>query len=281
MSGPKCDEYILDEVLAAAVRAGLEEELRQQEEERRRREEERRRLEEERRKAEEKRLRLAAEERRRREEERRRQEEERLRRIKARADFAEEQNADVEARFQAYLEEMYQKKEQEIVAKAIDEALEEMGYEMVASMTPKVATDKHVQAHVYEFDEGVGIQVLEANGQVSMEVVGIGTNNRFPTEREKEYLEGQMERFCDAYDTLNEKLAAKGIVKAAEVRHNRPDKQFARILNVSSFEAQREVETLQNVMKKEEKRKLAKEEQMNVSVGKSQERTPLRKEKKD
>ena len=267
MSGPKCDEYILEEELAAAVRASLEEELRQQEEERRRQEEmERLRLEEKKRRLEE---------------ERHRQEEERLRQVKAREDFAKEQNADIEERFQEYLEKMYKKKEQEIVAKAIDEALEEMGYEMVASMTPKVATDQHVEAQVYEFEEGVGIQVLEANGQVSMEVVGIGTNNRFPTEQEKSYLKGQMEHFCDAYDVLNEKLAAKGIVKAVEVRHNKPDMQFARILNVSTFDTKREVETLQNVMKKEEKRSGAQKEQISVSGNKTLSKTLIGEEKKD
>lgn len=289
MSGPKCDEYILEEELAEAFRATLlaqyrqqeEERLRLEEERRRQEEEERRRIEEARRKEEEERLRLEEEERRLLEEERRRQEEERLRRIQERADFAEVQNADVEARFQAYLEEMYKRKEQEYIAQAIDETLEEMGYEMVASMTPKMPTDQLVQAQVYEFEPGVGIQVLEANGQVSMEVVGIGTNNRFPTEQEKSYLKGQMERFCDAYDVLNEKLAARGVVKAVEVRHNKPDLQFARILNVSSFETKKEVETLQTVMRQEEKRSNTEEKQNGVSVGKAPGKTQLRKEKKD
>ena len=93
-----------------------------------------------------------------------------------------------------------------------------------------------------------------------MEIVGFGTNNRFPTDREKDYLELQMERFCDAYDVLEQKLAEKGIVKAAAIRRCPPDKQFARILNLASFEQKKEVETLQSIMKKEQQMQKAEEQ---------------------
>lgn len=164
---------------------------------------------------------------------------------------AEEFNAEEEAEFQRLLAQQMKRKEQEIIAEAIDETLEEMGYDLVASMTPNVKTEEPIKAQVFSFADGVGIQVMEANGQVSMEVVGLGTNNRFPTEQEAEYLENQMESFCATYKEFEEKLAQKGIVRSVSVRRHKPDKKFARILNVSTFEQKKEVETLQTVMKKD------------------------------
>lgn len=265
MSGPKCNEYVLSEERRRAEYERLERELRRieeerREEERRQKERERRLEEERRRREEEKRLeeeRRIEEERRRREEEKRR-EEERIRKEKQdREDYAVSFNEQEEREFQALLDAMFEQREQEIVAEAIDEALEEMGYEMVASMTPKVQTDNLCRAQVYEFSEGTGIQVMAANGQISLEIVGIGNNNRVPTEQESEYLEQQMEQFCDAYKVLEQKLEEKGIVRAAAIRHNSPDKKFARILNVSAFQQKKEVETLQTFMKKEQARENA------------------------
>lgn len=184
-------------------------------------------------------------------EELRREEERKRREQKQREDCAAEFNAAEEAEFQRLLEQQMKRREQEIIAEAIDETLEEMGYELVASMTPKVQTEEPFKAQVFSFADGVGIQVMEANGQVSMEVVGLGTNNRFPTAQEAEYLTNQMEDFCGAYKELEEKLAKKGVIRAASIRRHKPDKKFARILNMSTFEQKKDVKTLQTVMKKE------------------------------
>lgn len=272
MSGPKCDEFDLFEELERQERERIREELRarkrREREERRRQEEEQRREEEERRRQEELR-RLEEEERRRREEEerRRREEEERQRREAAEKAERESESDDFneaeEAELAALEEKLYQRRKEEIVAKAMDEVMQEMGYELVASMTPPVSDEDHfIQAQVFSFGDGSGVQVMEAEGQISLEVVGIGTNDRTPSEQEAEFLECKMGEFCQAYQVLVEKLAKRGIVRSAVKYHQEPNKKYARILNVDVFEKKKEVETLQHHIKSKEKKQSGKSDEV-------------------
>lgn len=281
MSGPKCNRYTLtEERKSAELRSMIQEfeenkrkkqeeekrkkdeEERQQkleakrrkEEERQRRQAEEKRLEEERiRKQEEERLQKIEEERRLEEERIRKQEEERQRKIEeerqARIDYLDEISREDDDEYERMLAEMYEQRQQEIISSAIDEAMEELGYELVAESKPVENAKVQVQAQVYSFSEGVGVQVVDANGRISMEVVGLGSNDRIPTESESEYLKQQMEDFCEAFDRLEEKLEEKGIVKSSTIHKLPPDKRFARVLNMESMDRKKEVDTLQTVMK--------------------------------
>lgn len=219
MSGPKYSQFQLDRQRSEEERRRIEEEIRQKE---LRRIEEERRLEAERREKE-------AKERREREE------------------YNISYNADLEKRVAELREKMFKKREQEIIAEAIDEAMEEMGYDLIASTDREC--EAPVQAQVFSFSEGVGVQVIENAGRISMEIVGIGTNNRKPTESESAYLETKMVDFCQSYQILEQKLRQKGIVKAEKIHHFPPDKKYARILNVDNFAQKKEATTLQMHMK--------------------------------
>lgn len=281
MSGPKCNRYTLTEeqksaVLRSMIQEFEENKRKQQEEEKRKKEEEERirKLEAKRRKEEERQRRLAEEKRleeekkreqeeerlqkieeeRRLEEERiRKQEEERQRKIeeerKARINYLDEISSEDDEEYERMLAQMYEQRQQEIISSAIDEAMEEMGYELVAESKPVENAKVKVQTQVYSFSEGVGVQVVDVGGRISMEVVGLGSNDRIPTESESEYLEQQMEDFCEAFDRLEEKLEEKGIVKSSTIHKLPPDKRFARVLNMESMDKKREVDTLQTVMK--------------------------------
>jgi len=241
MSGPKCNNYELSEERKREEMRRLREEAKKRiKEEIRKKEEERRKKEEERKKREEEAKRQA-------EEERRREEKER----EERAAFCDELNAEVEAQIAQLTEFLYKKREQEIIAETIGEAMEELGYDLIASTGAAAEDEVPVQAQVFSFSDGVGIQMIENGERISMEVVGIGTNNRRPTEEEAAYLEHQMEEFCNAYEKLDEVLKAKGIVKAATIRRLPPDKKYARILNMEQFTSSpnEKVSTLQTVMK--------------------------------
>ncbi len=208
MSGPKCDEFALEEHRREIERRKLREEL-----------------------------------------QRKRKEEEQQRKLEKRN---REFNASVETEYEALFEELFEKREQHIIAKAIDEAMEEMGYHLIASMTPKDDEEEPISAQIYGFSDGTGIQIMEANGQVSLEVVGLGTNDRIPTEKESEYLEQQMSTFCLAYNDLESKLNKKGIERKSVIYHQKPNKQFSRILNVLNFDQIQEIKTLQQYFMKKD-----------------------------
>ncbi len=262
MSGPKCNRYTLTEeqkraVLRSMIQEFEENKRKQQEEEKRKKEEEERirKLEAKRRKEEE-RQRKIEEERRLEEERIRKQEEERQRKIeeerKARIEYLDEISSEDDEEYERMLAQMYEQRQQEIISSAIDEAMEELGYELVAESKPVENAKVKVQTQVYSFSEGVGVQVVDAGGRISMEVVGLGSNDRIPTESESEYLEQQMEDFCEAFDRLEEKLEEKGIVKSSTVHKLPPDKRFARVLNMESMDKKKEVDTLQTVMKQKQ-----------------------------
>ena len=268
MSGPKCDEFDLFEEFERMERERIREQIRQEklrekaeqrrrmiEEQQRREEEQRRKEEEERHRKEEERRRKEEEERRRKEEEERRRKEEERQRIE-RENASDEFNLEEEEALAELEELLYSKRKDEIVANAIDAVMEEMGYELIASMTPPTQPEDHlIQAHVFSFGDGSGIQVMEAGGQVSLEVVGIGTNDRTPTDKEAEFLEEKMEEFCQNYQELTDRLAKHGIIRTHVKYHQNPDKKYARILNINNFNKEKEVDTLQFLMKNKEKKK--------------------------
>lgn len=201
MSGPKCDEYVLNE---------------------QRRQEELRRIEEQ--------LKLEREQK------------------------SAEFNARMDEDLEAFKERLYKRRERKIIAEAMDEAMKELGYDLIATLEPKKEVEVPVHAQVYSFSEGVGIQVIENGERISMEVVGLGTNTRKPTEGESDYLEERMTEFCDSFGRLEKVLQEKGIVKSAVIHHLPPNKKYARILNLDNFFRVEEVETLQTKMEKERRR---------------------------
>lgn len=204
--------------------------------------------------------------------EQRRQEE--LRRIEEQIKEEREQksanfNAQVEADLAEFKERLYKRRERKIITEAMDEAMTELGYNLIATLEPKKEIEVPVQAHVFSFSEGVGIQVIENAGRISMEVVGLGINNRKPTEGEKDYLEEQMEEFCDSFARLEKKLQEKGIVKSAVIHRFPPDKRYARILNLDDFSQIDEVDTLQMRMTKVQKKNEIHEVQNSKRVQKT------------
>lgn len=202
-------------------------------------------LERQRREAEMERLRRELEEKRRQEEARQQKE---LREAESR-DFNEQE----EVAFEELLQKMYRKRERQIVAEAIEETMAEMGYDLIAAQEPAEDAAADVSAQVYSFSNGTGIQVMECGGQVSMEVVGLSTNNRLPDETERLYLEEQMADFCGTYEELEVRLEQRGIVRTQMIFHRKPDRKYARILNISVLEQKKQTETLQSVLRQQKK----------------------------
>jgi hypothetical protein len=78
--------------------------------------------------------------------------------------------------------------------------------------------------------------VTQAGGQITMEVVGVDTSDRIPTEEESVYLENEMVSFCAVHQQVEELLKERGIVLAERIQKNPPSRVYAQILNINDYE---------------------------------------------
>ncbi|MBQ9008489.1 MAG: hypothetical protein IJ088_04065 [Clostridia bacterium] len=139
------------------------------------------------------------------------------------AQIAGLEKADMERREKAYIDQ------------AVDEVMREMGYELVGDRTAVKRSGRTVRHELYSLNEGTAVDVTYgANGQISMELGGLDTQDREPTGAEASQLAEDMREFCAHYETLARRLADRGI----EMRHMQllpPDEQFAQIINISDY----------------------------------------------
>jgi len=127
------------------------------------------------------------------------------------------------------------------VNELIDETIEEMGYELIGEKTNE--KEDQPMAKLYQYDENTAISVISLNGQFTMEVVERDDVDRAATEEEAEQLETHMEEFCEDYEKLKERLAAKQVIHSRNVFHMPPDKAYARIVNTSAYRTKRKHRT--------------------------------------
>ena len=132
--------------------------------------------------------------------------------------------------------EYLQEQEQQMIQDAIRDVMEEMGYTVLANKETVRRNGSQMKESVFSFDEGTGINVIERNGQITMEVVGLDTSDREPDEEEMDFMEEKMESFCDTYKKAEELLKQRGIVVAKRIQMLPPSREYAQILNVNDYE---------------------------------------------
>ena len=173
---------------------------------------------------------------------------ERLRREK---EEEEKRIADFDANFDSIVEGLIEKREQEIVVEKFEEVLEEMGYDLIAKNESKDDSGEvEATSEMYSFSDGVGLQVIEYDGQVSLEVVGIGTVDRAASEDEKEYIKENMHKLCKKFPEIEERLAKKGVIRRGTLYLEQPEDLSARVQNMSIYDETSEIKTLSETMKK-------------------------------
>ena len=132
-------------------------------------------------------------------------------------------------------------KEEAYICQCIDEAMVEMNYSVIGSRNVTKKNGKKFRNVLYMFDEGTAVNVTySSDGQISMELGGIGDEDRMPTDAESASLEEDMRSFCDDYYEIEKKLKAKGI-EPRHISHLPPEAQFAQIINVSDYEMTEDV----------------------------------------
>ena len=131
--------------------------------------------------------------------------------------------------------------EQAYISQCVDEAMQEMGYSVAGNREVVRRNGKRFRNELYLFDEGTAVNVTySSEGQITMELGGIGMDDRLPTEAESASLASDMRTFCDDYYEIERRLRKKGIV-TKRISILPPDAQYAQIINVSDYNLSAEV----------------------------------------
>ena len=127
------------------------------------------------------------------------------------------------------------REEQAYISRCVDEAMREMGYSTLGSRDITKRNGRKFHNALYLFEEGTAVNVTYSNdGQITMELGGIGMEDRVPTSEECASLESEMRPFCDDFFEIERRLKEKGII-ANRISVLPPDAQFAQIINVSDY----------------------------------------------
>ena len=152
--------------------------------------------------------------------------------------------AELKAEISKLEAEALENSEQEYIAEAIDEVMEEMGYDLIGSREVTKKSGKRFRDELYTFSEGTAVNIRYDNqGKIAMELGGIDKTDRLPSSSEASRLEDEMVAFCDKFTEFEKRLAAKGIICKNRVRHLPPKAEYAQIINSSDYDMKKEVET--------------------------------------
>lgn len=128
------------------------------------------------------------------------------------------------------------KREDEYICSCIDQAMDELGYNVIGNREVTKKSGKHFRNELYKFAEGTVVNVTYAdNGQITMELGATDTINREPTPWEEKVLVDRMTDFCGSYSILEEKLKEKGI-EPKRIAVLPPSVEYAQVIDISGYE---------------------------------------------
>lgn len=130
------------------------------------------------------------------------------------------------------LEEFLQKKaENEVVSESIQEIMEELGYNILASDEIALPT-REIDHRIYDFGKDNVINAFTSdNGTVLFEVMGVKKEDEEMTQMEKLRVKEGMDEFCSAFPVIQHKLKEKGI-QTKLIRSSPADVRYARAIDV-------------------------------------------------
>ena len=145
-----------------------------------------------------------------------------------------------------------QLEEQRHISESLDEVMREMGYHVVGSREVIKKSGRKFRNELYHFSEGAVVNITyAANGQISMELGGVDTCDREPSEAECAALCDEMTEFCGDFQEIEKRLKEKGVVLANRISMLPPVEDYAQIINISGYEMTEEVDAFEVVSKKQ------------------------------
>lgn len=150
-----------------------------------------------------------------------------------------------------------QLEEQRYISESLDEVMSDMGYHVVGSREVTKKSGRKFRNELYHFSEGAVVNITyAANGQISMELGGVDTCDREPSEAECVALCDEMSEFCGDFQEIEKRLKEKGVVLANRISMLPSLEEYAQIINISDYEMTEEVDAFEVVSKRtSEKRK--------------------------
>lgn len=142
--------------------------------------------------------------------------------------------------------------EQQYISESLDQVMRDMGYNVVGSREVVKKSGRTFRNELYHFSEGSVVNVTyAANGQISMELGGVDTCDREPSEEESSVLCDKMVEFCDEFPEIESRLKEKGVVLMNRISMLPPAEEYAQIINVSDFNMTEKVDVLETASKKQ------------------------------
>lgn len=142
--------------------------------------------------------------------------------------------------------------EQQYISESLDQVMRDMGYNVVGSREVVKKSGRKFRNELYHFSEGSVVNVTyAANGQISMELGGVDTCDREPSEEESFVLCDEMVEFCDEFSEIERRLKEKGVVLMNRISMLPPAEEYAQIINVSDFNMTDKVDVLETASKKQ------------------------------
>ena len=127
--------------------------------------------------------------------------------------------------------------EQAYIANAVSEVMSELGYDTWGKRDVHKRNGTHFQNKLYHYNENTAINVTyRDNGQITMELGKIDTQDRLPSDAEAVVMEQQMETFCDDFARVEAALKEKGVILNERVQLMPPSREFAQIINLNDFD---------------------------------------------
>lgn len=141
--------------------------------------------------------------------------------------------------------------EQAYIQQALDDVMTEMGYSVIGKREVIKRNGKHFRNELYTFGEGTAVNVTySSDGRIAMELGGLDTSDRMPTEGECTALCAEMEEFCTGFKEIEKRLLAKGVVVANRVSLLPPNVEYATIINTSDYDMQEQPECFSTVQRR-------------------------------
>jgi hypothetical protein len=142
--------------------------------------------------------------------------------------------------------------EQQYISESLNQVMRDMGYNVVGSREVVKKSGRKFRNELYHFSEGSVVNVTyAANGQISMELGGVDTCDREPSEEESFVLCDEMVEFCDEFPEIERRLKEKGVVLMNRISMLPPAEEYTQIINVSDFNMTEKVDVLETASKKQ------------------------------
>ncbi len=129
--------------------------------------------------------------------------------------------------------------EQEYISRAIDDVMTEMGYKLIGNRSVTKKSGRKFRSELYTFSEGTAVNITHSsNGQITMELAGLDSADRLPTDDESNVLCAEMESFCGSFSEFEKRLAKKGVI-SRHISILPPSSEYAQIINLNDYEINR------------------------------------------